>query len=76
MLTPSLELGTFFGAIFKIFEYDSRPTEDGGFFTISGFFDEIDPDGGVLVTYSVSKNLWLSVEIGYIFLAAGVRIPF
>jgi len=63
----------FAGAQFKIFEYDSRPTTDGGFHTVRGI-TVIQPDFGAGVSYLASSSLRIRLSVGYLALAAGVEL--
>lgn len=72
--TNSLEAEVFAGAGLRIFEYDSRSTVDGGFYTISDFFGSIDPDGGVGIHYHLSERWRLRAMVGYLFLGGGVEM--
>lgn len=64
----------FAGAHVRAFEYDSRPTTDGGF-SKNLSSSVLKPEGGIGLTYWVSSGMALKVRAGYLFLSAGAAFP-
>jgi hypothetical protein len=61
----------FAGGQWQAFEYDSRPTTDGGFH----FGAHLDPDAGLGVRIGVGRKVSLRLIASYLYLAGGIELP-
>ncbi len=57
----------------KWFEYDSRPTTDGGFRMVSKIFSNIDPDFAIGAMYRLSPGFRLRLTAGFLYLGVGTE---
>ncbi|MEZ4750084.1 MAG: hypothetical protein R3B54_05490 [Bdellovibrionota bacterium] len=70
----SLILELFAGVHTRLFEYDSRPTSDGGFhFVTGGLFQNLDPNFGIGLGIRLSEALRLRVLAEFVNLSVGLE---
>lgn len=72
-LTASLTGELIAGCQFKVFEYDSRDTLDGGFHFVDEFVKNIEADVALGLTYRLTPGLRIRGFAGYLFLSAGLE---
>ncbi|MCB0418561.1 MAG: hypothetical protein H6617_04265 [Bdellovibrionaceae bacterium] len=70
----SLVLEFLAGMHMRLFEYDSRPTTDGGFhFVTGGLFQNLDPNFGIGLGIRLSETLKLRVVAEFVNLSVGLE---
>lgn len=75
-ISQTISGAVFAGANFKLVEYDSRPTSDGGIHFVDNIVSQIDPDLGVGLLVRVSPSVGIRAIASYLFLGAGIEITF